>query len=66
MIEYEFDILNFSAAEGEKRFQVVDGKLTLESEPDEAMIALIERHGGKRIEQKKRTKKASAKNEVDE
>ena len=66
MIVYEFDIPNFFTAEGDARFQVVDGKLELENEPGDALKALIEKFGGKLVEQKKRTKKSSAKNKDSE
>lgn len=50
MIVYEFQARDFSAAEGYTRFEVRNGILELEGEPEPALLALIEKHQGKRIE----------------
>lgn len=44
---------NFYTASGFVNMQVVNGKLELETEPGEALLALIEQYEGKRAEDKK-------------
>lgn len=63
MIVYEFEILNFSAADGDTRILVLDGRLELETAPTRRMLALIEKSGGKLVEETKQTKKLTAKSE---
>ena len=73
MIVYEFEIQNFSIAEGYTRLEVRHGRLELEAEPGPALLALIEKFGGKIISKpeqiedkpKKRTKKRTTKTEAD-
>ena len=72
-IVYEFEIQNFSIAEGYTHFEVRHGRLELDKEPGPALLALIERYEGKRpgkpeqIEDKpkKKTRKTTTKTEAD-
>ena len=72
-IVYEFEIQNFSIAEGYTRFEVRHGRLELEGEPGPALLALIEKFGGKLISKpnkiedkpKKKTKKTITETEGD-
>ena len=73
MIIYEFEIQNFSIAEGYTRLEVKHGRLELEEQPRPALLALIEKFGGKIISEpdqiedkpKKKTKKTTTETEAD-
>ena len=73
MIIYEFEMQNFSIAEGYTRLEVKYGRLELEEEPGPELLALIGRYEGKLIRKpaqiegkpKKKTKKTITKTEAD-
>jgi hypothetical protein len=50
-IIYEFDIPEFYAAEGYVSIHVSDGKLVLDTPPDQATLVLIEKMNGRLLPQ---------------
>lgn len=52
MIVYEFPLDEFNAREGYAQIAVRDGKLELQHEPDELLLSLIMKYGGKLAEDK--------------
>lgn len=60
MITYEFETPEFAAYEGDDRIKVRGGKLELENEPKGSLLALIIKHGGKRVDDEPRAVKRRA------
>ena len=56
MIVFEFDNPNFTAQEGSAEIIIRDGRLTLQGEPGQEVLDLIEMYGGRRVEAKSKRK----------